>query len=101
MQVRVDMGNGGRVEADTKSARWRSSKRSSVVASPEEAGSGGGHVKCAANCLLRAAPAALPRAPSQHRQAWAYVPDFAYPSFCSSTSQHLQYRDAAHYLACV
>ena len=43
------------MEADTKSARWRSllsarwrsSKRSSVVAGPEEAGSGGLHVKCA------------------------------------------------------
>ena len=47
-QVRVDMDKGDRVEADSASARGRSQKRSSVVAGPEEAGSGGGHVKCVA-----------------------------------------------------
>jgi len=42
------MDKGDRVEADSASARGRSQKRSSVVAGPEEAGSGGEHVKCAA-----------------------------------------------------
>ena len=49
------MDKGEKVESDTKSARGRADNRSSVVAGPEEAGSGGGHVKCAAelsNCTL-------------------------------------------------
>ncbi len=51
-QVRIDMDKGDRVEVDSASARGRSQKRSSVVAGPEEAGSGGEHVKCALTLLI-------------------------------------------------